>query len=45
MYKLPTLEGKELANVNGKYLNKYHPMMGEAINIKESEDISHKLAE
>ena len=46
VYKLSTLEGEELArSVNKKYLKKYHPMMGEAINIKERQDVSHKLAE
>ena len=44
-YKLPTLEGEELArSINGKYLKKYYPMIGEAISIKENEGVSHKLA-
>ena len=36
-YNLATLEGDKLArSVNGKYLKKYHPIIEEANNIKES---------
>ena len=33
-YKLSTLEGEELASINGKYLKKYYPTMGDSINIQ-----------
>ena len=42
---MSTLEGEELArSINGKYLKKYHPMMGDFINIKKEQSVSHKSA-
>ena len=45
-YKLATLDGEELArHVNGTYLKKYHPIIGEVVNIKDDQGVSHKPAE
>ena len=45
-YKLATLDEEELArSVNGKYLKKYHRIMKELVNIKESQGVSHKSTE
>ena len=34
-YKLSTLTKEELGSINGKYLKKYYPMMGDSINIQK----------
>ena len=42
---MSTLEREELArSIKGKYLKKYYPMMGNSINIKKEQSVSHKSA-